>query len=161
MDQITSSGDDKIQQHRLYKEWMSLEEQEVSELQQFLNKRSSSNTSHINDYDDEADQVNVLLERTTQNFQDYIDKRRLLASHDACAFFSPRWCSALENSMLWIGGCRPSSYFTLTYALCGSDIESRLSQFLQGPSSLLNHDHSSVNLIRPLINYHAYSMVSI
>ncbi|KAH1066158.1 hypothetical protein J1N35_031145 [Gossypium stocksii] len=39
---------------------------------------------------------------------------------------------ALENSLLWITGCRPSLYIRLTYALCGSQVEYQLSEIIQG-----------------------------
>ena len=34
--------------------------------------------------------------------------------------------------MLWIAGCRPSTYIRLTYALCGSQVEFQLNEILQG-----------------------------
>ncbi|KAF3655125.1 putative LRR receptor-like serine/threonine-protein kinase-like [Capsicum annuum] len=34
--------------------------------------------------------------------------------------------------MLWISGCRPSSYFRLLYAISGKEFESHLNNYLQG-----------------------------
>lgn len=59
-------------------------------------------------------------------------KRNRLARDDVSAFFSPTWCTALENSNLWIGGCRPSLCIRLVYSLSGDKFESQLSEFLQG-----------------------------
>ncbi|KAK6119610.1 hypothetical protein DH2020_046633 [Rehmannia glutinosa] len=117
---------DKIREHCLYEEWMSLQEQELSDL---LNHSLNLNKTTADA------EIAAILDKITQHFQDYIDRRRRLAGRDVSAFFSPSWCSTLENSMLWIAGCRPSSFFSLVYALCGADIDKKLSQYFQGSSS--------------------------
>lgn len=65
-------------------------------------------------------------------FRDFAEKRSRLAQSDVTPFLAPPWCSNLENSTAWVGGCRPSSFFRLVYCLCGRDIEKQLAQFLQG-----------------------------
>ncbi|KAK6119669.1 hypothetical protein DH2020_046586 [Rehmannia glutinosa] len=121
---------DKIREHCLYKEWMSLQEQELSQL---LNRSLNLNKTTA-DVDSDAE-IGALVDKITQHFQDYVDSRRRLAGREVSAFFSPRWCTTLENSMLWIAECRPSSFFSLVYALCGADIDKKLSQYFQGSSS--------------------------
>ncbi|KAL0394248.1 UNVERIFIED_CONTAM: protein DELAY OF GERMINATION 1 [Sesamum latifolium] len=119
---------DKSQEQCLYKEWMRLQEQELSELlHHSLNLNNSTDTNDA--------EMTELLEKIIQHFQDYCDNRRRLAHRHVSAFFSPSWCTSLENSMAWIAGCRPSSFFNLVYALCGSNIDSRLSHFLQDGNS--------------------------
>nr|XP_009801472.1 PREDICTED: uncharacterized protein LOC104247209 [Nicotiana sylvestris] len=66
------------------------------------------------------------------NFQGYVNGRSRLARVDVSPYFAPTWCTPLENSVLWIGGFRQSSFLWLIYALCGMEIESRLTEFLQG-----------------------------
>ncbi|KAI3468042.1 hypothetical protein Pfo_024705 [Paulownia fortunei] len=116
---------DRSQDDYLYKEWMSMQEQELYELLQYLN---------INNTATHDAEMTALLEKIIQHFQDYIDRRHHLARHDISAFFSPSWCTTLENSMSWIAGRRPSSFFSLIFALCGLDIDSRLSQFFRDGS---------------------------
>ncbi|KAL0323687.1 UNVERIFIED_CONTAM: Polyadenylate-binding protein-interacting protein 7 [Sesamum calycinum] len=119
---------DKTQGQCLYKEWMRLQEQELSELlHHSLNLNNSTDTNDA--------EITELLEKIIQNFQDYCDNRRRLAVRHVSAFFAATWCTSLENSMSWIAGCRPSSFFNLVYALCGSNIDSRLSHFLQDGDS--------------------------
>ncbi|KAL7159087.1 hypothetical protein ABFS83_01G005500 [Erythranthe nasuta] len=125
-----SSSSERVEGQNMYKEWMSLQEQELTELIHSLNLNKTTATTSDNDAE-----INALLDKATQSFQDYIERRNRLARRDTSAFFSPRWCSSFESSMLWIAGCRPSSFFNLFYALCGSDIDSRLSQFLQDGKS--------------------------
>ncbi|KAK4388675.1 protein DELAY OF GERMINATION 1 [Sesamum angolense] len=119
---------DKTQGQCLYKEWMRLQEQELSELlHHSLNLNNSTDTNDA--------EITELLEKIIQNFQDYCDNQRRLAVRHVSAFFAASWCTSLENSMSWIAGCRPSSFFNLVYALCGSNIDSRLSHFLQDGDS--------------------------
>ncbi|XP_052486191.1 protein DELAY OF GERMINATION 1-like [Gossypium raimondii] len=66
-----------------------------------------------------------LVERSLDSFLQYIEKR-------VSGLFSPSWNTALENSLLWITGCRPSPYIRLTYAHCGSQVEYQLSEIIQG-----------------------------
>ncbi|CAL2251968.1 unnamed protein product [Prunus armeniaca] len=111
---------DREQSKCCFKEWMELQEQDLSELLQAL-KLDPQN----------KDQLKHLAEKGIRHFQDYINKRTQLARRDVSAFFSPTWCTSWENSLLWIAGCRPSLFFRLVYVLGGSKMESKLSEFLQ------------------------------
>ncbi|TYG68652.1 hypothetical protein ES288_D05G170300v1 [Gossypium darwinii] len=70
-----------------------------------------------------------LVERSLDSFLEYIEQRAQL---DISGLFSPSWNTALENSLPFITGCRPSPYIRLTYALCGSQVEYQLSEIIQG-----------------------------
>lgn len=103
-----------------YQQWMTLQEEELFE----LNKAINCGSSHA--------ELSRLVDKIITHFQDYMQKRTLMARADVSPYFAPTWCSSLERSVLWIGGCRPSSYIRLIYALCGAEIESRLTEFLNG-----------------------------
>ncbi|KAK3027910.1 hypothetical protein RJ639_040593 [Escallonia herrerae] len=118
----TSSGD-QGQQNCCFQKWMQLQEVDLSELLQALT---------LSENGDRDAQLSQLVQKMIKHFEDYIQQRNRLARDEVSAYFAPRWCTSLENSMLWIAGCRPSSYIRLVYALCGSEIESRLTEFLQG-----------------------------
>ncbi|XP_073053931.1 protein DELAY OF GERMINATION 1-like [Primulina eburnea] len=124
------NSDDRTVLPCLYKEWMSLQEQELSDL---LQHSLNLNKSVQNATDDE--EMASLLDNIAHNFKDYAVRRRHLARKDVCGFLSQSWRTTFENSISWMGGCRPSSFFRLFYALCGSEIDSRLSQFFQDGSS--------------------------
>ncbi|WRX26865.1 Transcription factor TGA like domain - like 4 [Theobroma cacao] len=104
---------------------MTIQEQELSELLQALNLKENDVNSSENTYA-------KLAEKSINSFQEYIDKRNQLSRQDVSGLFAPSWNTALENSLLWIGGCRPSMYIRLTYALCGSQVEFQLLEILQG-----------------------------
>ncbi|KAF8391216.1 hypothetical protein HHK36_023518 [Tetracentron sinense] len=80
----------------------------------------------------DTEKLILVAEKSIKHFQEYAEKRTILVQDDAPSYFSPTWCTSLENSLLWIAGCRPSLSIRLVYALCGSEIEAQLSEFLQG-----------------------------
>ncbi|GFZ12395.1 hypothetical protein Acr_23g0007800 [Actinidia rufa] len=80
--------------------------------------------------DDER--LQLLTKKSVEHFQGYLDDRALLSENNAPSFLSPSWCTTFENSFLWLGGCRPSLSIRLVYALCGSEMEAHLHEYLLG-----------------------------
>ncbi|KAA3482610.1 transcription factor TGA5 [Gossypium australe] len=118
------ASDDQILQ-RCFHEWMAIQEQELNQLLQALNQNENGG--------DDLTETSCaqLTEKSINSFQEYIDKRAQLSRLDISGLFSPSWNTALENSLLWVAGCRPSMYIRLTYALCGSQVEFQLSEIIQ------------------------------
>ncbi|KAI3456140.1 hypothetical protein Pfo_012803 [Paulownia fortunei] len=100
----------------IYQEWMKLQEEELSELKQAINGCTSDA------------ELSQLIEKIMNHFQDYVQNRSLNARVDVSPYFAPTWCTSLGRSVMWIGGCRPSSYIRLIYALCGLKIEPELAE---------------------------------
>ncbi|KAL6544867.1 2-deoxyglucose-6-phosphatase [Orobanche minor] len=115
---------DQIKETCFYKEWMDLQQQELSELNEAISLNANDSTNNA--------ELSRLIDKIIDHFQDYMQKRTLMAQIDVSPYFAPTWCTSLERSVLWIGGCRPSSYVRLIYALCGLEIESHLPEFLRG-----------------------------
>ncbi|GFP91704.1 tgacg-sequence-specific DNA-binding protein tga-2.1 [Phtheirospermum japonicum] len=115
---------DQMKETCFYQEWMSLQEQELSELNQAIALTATGSATNAD--------LTQLIDKIVAHFQEYTHKRTLMAQIDVSPYFAPPWCTSLERSVLWIGGCRPSSYVRLIYALCGLEIESHLSDFLRG-----------------------------
>ncbi|XP_069150478.1 protein DOG1-like 3 [Solanum lycopersicum] len=124
---------DKEAQHSCFEEWMELQQQDLLELIHNSDSSSSSSTSNTSASSDFN--LKQLIEKSIKHFQEYIDTRRHLACSDVTAYLAPTWCTTLESSMLWISGCRPSSYIRLLYAMSGKEFESHLSNYLQGNRS--------------------------
>lgn len=121
---------DREAQHSCFQKWMKLQQEDLLEL---IHNNSSSSSSSTGSRDFELKQ---LMEKSIKHFQDYVDARRHLARRDVTSYLAPTWCTTLESSMLWISGCRPSSFIRLLYAMSGNKIESYLSNYLQGNTSL-------------------------
>ncbi|XP_038883466.1 protein DELAY OF GERMINATION 1-like [Benincasa hispida] len=129
----SGSISDHAASERCFMEWMKLQEDTQGELFEALNavqNRASSNQEET------ERELTKLVDKSIEQFQDYIDRRMQLAKKDVSAFFAPVWCSARETSLLWIAGCRPSVFIRLAYSLTGHDLETRLMEFLQGMKSM-------------------------
>ncbi|XP_016504323.1 protein DOG1-like 3 [Nicotiana tabacum] len=120
----SSTRTDRKEEESLYETWMNLQREELTELEHAV---TQARNGHMNDQE-----LTKLIQKITNNFQEYSNNRKRLAQIDASPFFAPTSCTPLENSVLWIGGCRPSSFIRFIYALCGIEIESHLTEFLQG-----------------------------
>ncbi|XP_049370409.1 protein DELAY OF GERMINATION 1-like [Solanum verrucosum] len=95
--------------------WKSLQHEELTELEDAA--------AQVKDCEKDEEKLTQLIEKIIQHFQENSDKRIRLARKDVSPFFAPATCSPLENSVLWIAGCRPSSFIRLIYALCGFEEE--------------------------------------
>ncbi|KAH0701492.1 hypothetical protein KY285_015770 [Solanum tuberosum] len=120
---MANSSSDRKKEEDLYNSWINNQQEELKELQNTIVARKNE----LND-----DELNELLRKMVNNFQEYANGRSRLARIDVSPFFAPTWCTPLENSVLWIGGCRPSSFIRLIYALSGIEIESHIAEYLQG-----------------------------
>ncbi|KAL2524260.1 hypothetical protein Adt_09314 [Abeliophyllum distichum] len=111
---MTSTSEQPTNQGRQYscfQEWMSLQERDLLELFRALNVGTDNGPG------DRELFLWQLAEQNIKHFQDYCDRRIDLARADVSPFFSPAWCSSLERALLWLGGCRPSIFIRLVYAL--------------------------------------------
>ncbi|CAA3020450.1 protein DELAY OF GERMINATION 1-like [Olea europaea var. sylvestris] len=80
-----------------------------------------------------------LIDKIMQHFEDYVEKRRCLAHKDVSTFFLPYLVQRIRDSTM---GC---SYFSLVYALCGFEIDSRLQELLQGAGDAKPSDFSGIS----------------
>ncbi|KAJ8568868.1 hypothetical protein K7X08_032565 [Anisodus acutangulus] len=119
-----TNSTDRNKEENLYESWMNNQQEELKELQNAvaLARKNERNDAELNE----------LLGKMVNNFQGYVNGRSRLVRVDVSPFFAPTWCTPLENSVLWIGGCRPSSFIRLIYAHCGIEIEFHLKEYLQG-----------------------------
>ncbi|XP_049384140.1 protein DOG1-like 3 [Solanum stenotomum] len=135
MTSLNNNVSDKEAQHSCFQEWMELQQQDLLELLHKSDSSSSSSSSTCNTSVSSDYNLKQLIEKSIKHFQEYIDTRRHLAGSDVTAYLAPTWCTTLESSMLWISGCRPSSYIRLLYAMSGKEFESHLSNYIQGNRS--------------------------
>ncbi|CAH2078618.1 unnamed protein product [Thlaspi arvense] len=116
-----SSNEIEQLQKGCYYEWMSLQAKHIVDLKEALtSQRSNKNDRKLRE----------VVDKIVNDFQKYTERRSEL-SHRACSsYFAPSWNSSLENGLLWMGGCRPSSFIRIIYAMCGSQTETQLIQYL-------------------------------
>ena len=124
-----------------YQQWMSIQSQRVPELKQALAQRRT----HEGTADAAADdnKLRELTQNIIGDFKNYAGKRADLSHRCSSSYYAPSWNTPLENALIWMGGCRPSSFFRLVYALCGSQTEIRVTQFLR---NIDGYDYSGKGL---------------
>ncbi|RZC44553.1 hypothetical protein C5167_037510 [Papaver somniferum] len=116
-----ASSSNQVQLLECYQNWMIEQQQLLLELLQVHNQKP-----------DDEQELCCIIGKLVKHFQEYTSRRAHLAVDEASSFLSPTWCTSMENSCLWVGGCRPSLLIQLVYSLCGSQLESQLSERLQG-----------------------------
>jgi len=118
----TSSSSYGIEQLQkgCYYEWMSVQAKHIVDLKEALMSHRSK----------EDHKLEELVGKIVNDFQKYTEKRSELSRRSCSSYFAPSWNSPLENGLLWMGGCRPSSFIRVIYSLCGSQAETQLSQYL-------------------------------
>lgn len=120
----TGATSDRTEEESMHCAWKDLQYEELAELQYAaVQAKKGENDDH---------QLTQLIQKIIQHFQDYTNNRTRRAQIDVSPFFAPVSCTPLVNSVLWIAGCRPSSFLRFVYVLCGMDIDSHLADFLQG-----------------------------
>lgn len=129
-----------------YHNWMAQQRLDLDELVQALNN-----------YPTDLDYLQLITSKVVHHFENYSTARAQLAKHDATSFFAPSWGSTFENSFLWIGGCRPSLTIRLVYALCGSQLNAHLDEFLEGVRHG-NLGEISSSQLKSIDNLHAKSV---
>uniref|UniRef100_A0A0E0C7Z2 DOG1 domain-containing protein n=1 Tax=Oryza meridionalis TaxID=40149 RepID=A0A0E0C7Z2_9ORYZ len=111
-----------------YQRWIAGQEAGLGELE-----ASSANAAAGRATDGE---LRAVVERCMRGYAEYVATRRALAREDGAALFAPPWCTSFENSVLWLGGCRPSLTIRLLYSLSGEGLEEHIEEFISGRGAL-------------------------
>ncbi|GJT99236.1 transcription factor TGA like domain-containing protein [Tanacetum coccineum] len=104
-----------------YQNWMAQQGLDHDELVQALTNNQT-----------DLDYLQLITKKVTTHYENYNASRARLAKHDGPSFLVPTWGTSIENSLLWIGGCKPSLIIRLVYTLCGSQLDAHFAEFLQG-----------------------------
>ncbi|MCL7028123.1 hypothetical protein MKW94_026930 [Papaver nudicaule] len=118
---MADSSSDQVRFLECYQEWMIQQQEVLEELLQVYSQKPT-----------EEQELTSVINKVVEHMQEYNNKRARLALVDATSFFSPAWCTSIENSYLWLAGCRPSLAIRLVYSLCGSELEAQLSEYFEG-----------------------------
>ncbi|ESQ39721.1 hypothetical protein EUTSA_v10001138mg [Eutrema salsugineum] len=130
-------------QESCYQEWMGLQSRRIPEIKQALSQRRSHDGAAEANADDKLRDLTKMI---IGDFRYYAEKRANLSHRCSSNYYAPSWNTPLENALIWMGGCRPSSFFRLVYALCGSQTEFRVTQFLRNIDGYDYSDGSGASL---------------
>uniref|UniRef100_A0ACD5W1D6 Uncharacterized protein n=1 Tax=Avena sativa TaxID=4498 RepID=A0ACD5W1D6_AVESA len=108
-----------------HQQWIAGQEAGLGEL---LEAAANAAAGRATDAD-----LRAAVERCMRGYEEYATSRRAMArEEDGAAFFAPPWCTAFENAVLWLGGCRPSLTIRLLYSISGEGLEAHIEEFLSG-----------------------------
>lgn len=99
MAESSSSSSSHSMSHRCFREWMKIQEESQRELLEALNaieKKGATEESEV--------ELTKLVDKSIEQFHDYIDRRAELAKKDVAGYFAPVWCTARESCLMWIAG---------------------------------------------------------
>lgn len=77
-------------------------------------------------------QLRQLVQKAISHYADYYSTKSVAAKGDVLSFFSTPWTTALERSLHWIGGWRPTTAFHLVYTESSILFESHVIDILRG-----------------------------
>jgi hypothetical protein len=82
--------------------------------------------------EEQTAQESDLVQKLMSHFTDYYRVKSLAAKQDILAILTAPWCTALERSLHWIGGWRPTTAFHLLYTESSILFESNIVSILRG-----------------------------
>ncbi|KAL0406728.1 UNVERIFIED_CONTAM: protein DOG1-like 3 [Sesamum latifolium] len=102
--------------------WIAQQHQDLKELLDELSTNSES----------DGEKLKLLRDKSIKRFEEYYERRALMAQQHAPSLLSPAWWAPFENAFFWIGGSRPSLYVRIIYLVCGSEVDgSQLAELFQ------------------------------
>uniref|UniRef100_A0A0D9V5W7 DOG1 domain-containing protein n=1 Tax=Leersia perrieri TaxID=77586 RepID=A0A0D9V5W7_9ORYZ len=107
-----------------YQRWIAGQEAGLGELEAASANAAAGRATNA--------ELRAAVERCMSAYAEYVTTRRALAREDGAALFAPPWCTSFENSVLWLGGCRPSLTIRLLYSLSGEGLEDHVEEFISG-----------------------------
>ncbi|KAL0320604.1 UNVERIFIED_CONTAM: protein DOG1-like 3 [Sesamum radiatum] len=124
-------------------EWIAQQHQDLKELLDELSTHSEN----------DSEKLKLLSDKSIKRFEEYYERRALMAQQDAPFLLSPAWCAPFENAFFWIGGSRPSLYVRIIYLVCGPEVDgSQLAELFQSKrkGSLLEISAQQIDMIGTL-----------
>ncbi|KAF0919908.1 hypothetical protein E2562_032320 [Oryza meyeriana var. granulata] len=112
-----------------YQRWIAGQEAGLGDLEAAL---ANAAAGHATDAE-----LRAAVERCIRGYAEYVTSRRTLAREDGAALLAPPWCTSFENSVLWLGGCRPSLTIRLLYSLSGEGLEEHIEEFISSARGAL------------------------
>lgn len=108
---------------RFYDTWSEQLRQQAHQLSQAPNPPTTAEHHH---------HLRQLVNKTMSHYADYYRAKSVAAKQDVFELFTAPWASALERSLHWIGGWRPTTAYHLVYTESSILFESHVVDILRG-----------------------------
>lgn len=104
----------------------------VEQLKDRLNQLRFAQNHHRNSNTGEGELLREAVERVMELCREYTRAKRAITDKDVIGVLAAPWSSALERSLYWVGGWRPTTLFHLVYTESSILFESRIVDILRG-----------------------------
>ncbi|XP_024015658.1 protein DELAY OF GERMINATION 1 [Eutrema salsugineum] len=104
----------------------------IEQLQLHLNHLRSAQNHHRNSVEGDEDRLREAAERVMEHCREYHRVQWTTTEKDVIGVMAAPWLSALERSLHWVGGWRPTTLFHLIYTESSILFESRIVDILRG-----------------------------
>ncbi|XP_010487301.1 PREDICTED: transcription factor TGA2.3-like isoform X1 [Camelina sativa] len=104
----------------------------IEQLQHHLNHLRSAQNHHRNSVTGDEERLREAVERVMEHFREYHRAKWATTEKDVVGVMAAPWSSALERSLHWVGGWRPTTLFHLVYTESSILFESRIVDILRG-----------------------------
>ncbi|KAL3635379.1 hypothetical protein CASFOL_019926 [Castilleja foliolosa] len=121
---MTTPFNHSTQFHCCFMNWVLQQYQDMDQLANAL--------STITDPD--SDELKRLRDKGIKHFEEYYTENRAqtMRPHGGMSYIHPPWCSTLEKAFMWLGGSRATLPIRLLYAVCGSELNAQMEEYLRG-----------------------------
>ncbi|CAH8260519.1 unnamed protein product [Arabidopsis lyrata] len=104
----------------------------IDQLRNHLNHLRSVQNHHRNSATGDEERLREAVERVMEHFREYHRAKWATTEKDVIGVMATPWASALERSLHWVGGWRPTTLFHLVYTESSILFESRIVDILRG-----------------------------
>ncbi|KAG7581986.1 Transcription factor TGA like domain [Arabidopsis suecica] len=104
----------------------------IDQLRNHMNHLRSAQNHHRNSATGDEERLREAVERVMEHFREYHRAKWATTEKDVIGVMATPWASALERSLHWVGGWRPTTLFHLVYTESSILFESRILDILRG-----------------------------
>ncbi|AEE75583.1 unnamed protein product [Arabidopsis thaliana] len=104
----------------------------IEQLRNHLNHLRSAQNHHRNSATGDEERLREAVDRVMEHFREYHRAKWAATDKDVIEVMASPWASALERSLQWVGGWRPTTLFHLVYTESSILFESRIVDILRG-----------------------------
>ncbi|KAL1202427.1 Protein DELAY OF GERMINATION 1 [Cardamine amara subsp. amara] len=104
----------------------------IEQLKHSLSHLRSAQNHHRNSTTGEEELLRAAVERVMELCREYHRAKCAVTEKDVIGVLAAPWSSALERSLHWVGGWRPTTLFHLVYTESSILFESRIVDILRG-----------------------------
>ncbi|XAR56461.1 hypothetical protein NMG60_11036958 [Bertholletia excelsa] len=109
--------------HRFYETWLDHLRRLVDQLRQAPRPPSTA---------EDNESLSLLVHKLMAHYTEYYRVKSLAARQDAAGIIAAPWATALERSLHWAGGWRPTTAFHLVYTEASVRFETHVVDILRG-----------------------------